>query len=96
MVLFLTSRIFESEEAHFIGFLHDVVEADELMDRANEIAEQLAAMPQQALRLTKVGLKRSWAGDTETALHIAAAFQALSQNTEEHRDAVEALLERMG
>lgn len=96
MEIFLTSRIFEADEAHWMGFVHEVAEPDDVVDRARAIAADLAALPQQALRLTKTSLKRSWAGDTETALHIAAAFQALAQNTPEHAAAVDELLNRLG
>lgn len=95
MELLLTSRVFEADEAHWMGFIHEVSEPGESLERAVEVATQLAALPEQALRLTKVSLKRSWAGDTETALHIAAAFQALAQNTAEHEDAVAAMLDRI-
>lgn len=96
MELMLTSRVFEADEAHWIGFVHEVTEPADCVARASELAAELASLPQQALRLTKVGLKRSWAGDTETALHIAAAFQALAQNTDEHDAAVAAMLDQIG
>ena len=96
MELLLTSRVFDADEAHWIGFVHEVCEPGQSVARAIDLAMHLASLPQQSLRLTKVALKRSWAGDTETALHIAAAFQSLSQNTEEHRDAVAAMLDRIG
>ena len=96
MELLLTSRVFDVDEAHWMGFVHEVVDPDELAERSADVAAHLASLPQQALRLTKTALKRSWSGDTETALHIAAAFQSLSQNTEEHHKAVAAMLDRIG
>lgn len=93
--LLLTSRIFDADEAHWIGFVHHVVDPDEVMSTAGDIAARLVAMPQQALRLTKVSLYRSWSGDTEAAMQLAAAFQSLSQNTDEHLEAVEAMLDRL-
>jgi enoyl-CoA hydratase/carnithine racemase len=93
--LVLTSRIFDAEEAHWIGFVHHVVEPDQVVPEAQDIATRLAHLPQQALRLTKVSMYRSWSGDTETAMQLAAAFQSLAQNTDEHLEAVEAMLERL-
>ncbi len=93
--LLLTSRIFDADEAHWMGFVHHVVAEDDVLAKAGEIAAHLASLPQQALRLTKVSLYRSWAGDTEAAMQLAAAFQSLSQNTDEHLEAVEAMLERL-
>lgn len=93
--LVLTSRTFDADEAHFIGFVHEVVDRAAVVPRAHEIAAHLASLPQQALRLTKAAMYRSWAGDVESAMHIAAAFQSLSQHTAEHEAAIDAMLNRV-
>ena len=93
--LLLTSRVFDADEARFIGFVHEVVEPASVLTRSYELAAHLASLPQQALRLTKVALYRSWAGDTEAAMHLSAAFQSLSQNDAEHLDAVNAMLDHL-
>lgn len=95
MELVLTSRIFDVEEARAIGLVHEVVPQHRVMLRAREVANNLAEMPQQALRLAKISLKRSWHSDTENALQLAAAFQALAQHTPEHQEAVAALIRQL-
>lgn len=95
MELVLTSRIFDAHEAKLIGLVHELTSPTHVLERAREVAQELAAMPQQALRLAKTHMKRSWHGDTETALHLAAAFQAVAQRSAEHDEAVDALLEQL-
>ena len=97
MELVLTSRIFDAEEARWIGLVHDLVdETEDVLGVAMQRAMELAAMPQQSLRLAKTQMKRCWSSDTENALQMAAAFQALTQNTEEHAAAVESMIEKLG
>lgn len=95
MELILTSRIFDADEARFIGFVHEVVEPAEVLPRARQIAEHIASLPVWAVRLSKVSLVRSWEGGPEVAMQIAAAFQSLAQHDDEHMDAVQRLLDRL-
>jgi enoyl-CoA hydratase/carnithine racemase len=69
--LVLTCRVFGAEEAHAIGFLNEIVPADELDSRAQALAETLARKASHAIFSTKrhvnavtdqmVGTMRSWA-----------------------------------
>jgi enoyl-CoA hydratase/carnithine racemase len=47
--IILTGRIFEAEEALEIGMLTEIVTSDSPLDRALEMAEALAAFPQQTM-----------------------------------------------
>jgi enoyl-CoA hydratase len=47
--IILTGRIFEAEEAREIGMLTEIVPAGTQLDRALEMAEALAAFPQQTM-----------------------------------------------
>ncbi|MCC0016913.1 MAG: enoyl-CoA hydratase/isomerase family protein [Rhodobiaceae bacterium] len=51
--LTLTGRLLDAEEALRLGVLHHVVPRDIVMDKAQEIARELAAKPQTAMRLIK-------------------------------------------
>jgi enoyl-CoA hydratase/carnithine racemase len=51
-LLFLGGRV-SPQEAVRLGIANRMVPVDELLNRAMELAEQLAAMPAQALRETK-------------------------------------------
>lgn len=51
--LTLTGRLMEAEECHRIGLIHHLVPADQVLTKALEIAEALAAKPPVAMRLDK-------------------------------------------
>ncbi len=47
--LILTGRVIEADEAHRIGLVNEVVQDGGALDRAKELAQQLAELPQAAL-----------------------------------------------
>ena len=51
--LIYTSRTVDAEEAHRIGLLDRLVDHDDLLDTALEVAAQMAAWPPLALRMSK-------------------------------------------
>ncbi len=93
--LILTARIIDADEALDIDLVHQVVADDEVMDTAGELAAEIAALPPKAVRTAKAALYRSVDRDLETALQITAALQGLIQRTDEHQEAVEALLDSL-
>jgi enoyl-CoA hydratase len=54
--MMLTGRRVRAEEAERIGLVADVVDADALLGRASEAAEQIAAWTPWGIRLTKQGM----------------------------------------
>lgn len=86
--LMLTGRVLDADEALRIGLVHEVVPADRLLARANELAQQLAALPATAVQLTKRAAYRSWPGDQAAALELAATFQGIAQNHQDHARAL--------
>jgi enoyl-CoA hydratase len=54
--LMLTGRRFDAEEALRIGLLADVVAEEQLLERAAQAAEQIAALAPWGVRLTKRGM----------------------------------------
>lgn len=63
--LILTGRPVDAQEAHAIGLVNDVVPAGQVLERALELAQQIAAFPQICLRHDRLavyeGLGRSLA-----------------------------------
>lgn len=92
--LMLTGRIVDAEEAERIGLVLQVVQPEDLMGAALEYAGQIAANAPRAVELTKRAAYRSWDADLETALELAATYQGMAQRTEDHVEAVSAMLEK--
>ncbi len=83
---FMRKRIVTAAEALELGLINEVVEPDELMARAAELAEELAAGPQIAMRM----LKRSLYNAADST--IAQAFDDIATRTavtDHHPDARE-------
>lgn len=90
--MILTGRLVEAEEALTMGLVHAVVERDAVVTEAIARARMITANAPLAVRLAKRAAYRSWDLDMDTALELAASFQGMVQNTEDHREAVEAIL----
>ena len=68
--LIYTSRAVDAEEAHRIGLLDRLVEHDDLMESAIELAAQMTGWPPLALRMSKRVLQHNMECDLETALRF--------------------------
>ena len=66
--LIYTSRAVEADEAHRIGLLDRLVDHDDLLERAVELALQTAAWPPLALRVSKRVLQHNVECDLDAAL----------------------------
>ena len=88
----LTGRLVDATEALGLGLVHAVVPAAELMDAARQRASLIAQNAPLAVSLTKRAAYRSWDLDVDTALELAASYQGMVQNTEDHQEAVAAIL----
>ena len=71
-----------------------VVPAAELFSTANELAQRIATNPPHAVRLTKRLMREAMHTRLDTLLEMAAAFQALSHQTDDHKEAVNAYLNK--
>ena len=76
------------------GLVSRVVPDAELMAAANEMAARIAINPGHAVRLSKRLLREGMHTRLDTILEMSAVFQALSHQTDDHRQAVSAFLER--
>jgi enoyl-CoA hydratase/carnithine racemase len=74
--LMLTGRRVDAEEALRIGLVADVVEQDQLLDRAHQAAEQIAALAPWGTRLTKRGM---WAALEIPSEQAAAEYEDRQQ-----------------
>jgi len=80
----LTGRTVKADEAHRARLVSEVVDDDHLLDRALEIAEQIAGHSPLAVRLTKRALQvNTDASDLGSALEIENRNQVIASATEE-------------
>ena len=80
----LTGRTVSAEEAHHRGLVSELVADDELLDRARELAELIAANSPLGVQLTKRALQvNADAPDLAAALEVENRNQVIASATEE-------------
>jgi enoyl-CoA hydratase/carnithine racemase len=84
----------DAQEALACGLVSKVVPDDNLLETANTLAGRIAANPPHAVRLTKRLIKEGQQVRLDTLLELSAALQALSHTTTDHKEALEAFLEK--
>lgn len=89
-----SGRIVGAEEAKTMGLLLEVLPPDEILPRAQAMAEGFAAKPPQALRLAKRLMKSAQRMALPDFLDQCALFQGVCHNTADHLEAVAAFLEK--
>ena len=81
-------------EALACGLVSRVVPDGELMDAAKALAERVAVNPPYAVRMAKRLLIEGRHSRLDTLLELSASLQALTHATADHREAVNAFLEK--
>jgi enoyl-CoA hydratase/carnithine racemase len=76
------------------GLVSTVVPGDQLMPAARQLAERIAVNPPRQLRTAKRLLRESMHARLPDILELSAALQSLCHQTEDHKEAVAALLEK--
>jgi len=89
-----TGKWVGAEEAEGIGLLNKLVPAGELERETMEMATQLARAAPVAIGMTRHLVYSGLGTDLETALQMAAAYQAIATYTEDHREGVAAWKEK--
>ncbi len=92
--LILTGRLIDAHEALRIGLVHDVVPRDQVLHAAQERARAIAANAPLAVRYAKSAAYQSWDLPLDAALHLAASYQGVVQNSQDHDEGVRAILEK--
>ncbi len=92
--LSFTGETISAQQAADWGLVSRVVAPDALLETAQTLALRIAANPPHAVRLTKRLLREAMHTRLDTLLEMSAAFQALSHDTDDHREAVAAFLEK--
>lgn len=78
------------------GLVSRVVEPDALMDEARALAARIARNPPRHLRMAKRLLREGLDTRLSSLLELSAAYQGACHQTDDHAEAVNALLEKRG
>jgi len=92
--LYMLSDRVSADEALRLGLANWVVEPDQLMTKTLEIARRLANGPTVAYRYMKENLNRAMAGEVEDCLDLEATHHVHCGQTEDHREATKAFVEK--
>ena len=92
--IWFTSRWVEADEALAIGLVNEVVDEDQLMPRAQELAAQIATNAPTALMLTKRLGYLGMSNDINAAKHFEAFSQDYVYGRQDFKEAVSARAEK--
>ncbi len=90
----LTGSMIDAKTALNWGIISECTSASDLLPRAWEIATEIASNPPLAVRQTKKLLQQSEALSLPDMLSLCATTQAQLHQTQDHTEAVKALLEK--
>jgi methylglutaconyl-CoA hydratase len=92
---FLTAERFGAEEAHRIGFVHELVDADALDAKVNELAQALVSASPAAVRACKQLVQDVAERPIDAAL-IAATVEGIAEirASEQGREGVQSFLQK--
>jgi enoyl-CoA hydratase len=91
--LIYTGRFVDAEEAHEIGLVDVVVEADQVYATAKTMADKLAKGPTLALRAAKAAIDQGLQGDLATGLKLESHLFAGLFATEDKQRGVASFIE---
>ena len=89
-----TGDMVDAAEALACGLVSKVVPDAELLAAARALAKRIAANPAQAVRMTKRLMAQGRELSLPALLEMSASMQALAHTTADHREAVNAFLEK--
>jgi methylglutaconyl-CoA hydratase len=92
--LLLTGRLFDAEEARRIGLVNEIVHADQLLKRANELAAQLMENSPASLLYTKRLLSTAAHAELDAQIDAAIRQNAAIRSTPDFREGISSFLEK--
>jgi enoyl-CoA hydratase/carnithine racemase len=90
----MRGRLVSGAEAHQLNLVNHQAPADQVMDKAMEIARELAAMPPLAVRWTKLSVNKWLKQQLNLVLDASIAYEMLSMNSKDHHEAAMAFIEK--
>ena len=92
--MILTCDVLDANKALDWGLVSKVVPNENLMVEAQQLANKIVAQPPEASRRAKRLLRMSQNVPLQDALEMAASQQSMLQQLDDHREAIDALLEK--
>ena len=92
--LLLTGRVFSAQEAQEMGLVNHVVAKESLLEKAQELAREIAPNSPTAVRLTKELMKDLPGLSLEKGLIAALQLNTLIRTTEDFKEGVSSFLEK--
>ena len=92
--MILTCDVLDANKALDWGLVSKVVNNEELFDETYQIAYKIVSQPPEASMRAKRLLKMSQNVPLYKALEMASSQQAILQQLDDHREAIDALLEK--
>ena len=90
----MTGEPVSAEKAEALGMIYAVYEDAEFESKTLELARSIAAMPTKGLGYTKRLLNQSFNNSLVEQLDLEAATQSLSAHTDDHKEGIQAFLEK--
>ena len=94
VALMMTGEAISAEKAESIGMIYNVYEDSEFESSSMKLANTIAAMPTKGLGYTKKLLYQTYNNSLEDQLSLEAETQALSAKSEDHKEGIQAFLEK--
>ena len=92
--LSFSARILGAEEAHALGIVYEMAAEGEAVAQAIAFANRFRNASTLAIGMTKSMLNQSFERDLATSLDLEASAQAIANNSDYHRAAVERFLDK--
>ena len=92
--LLLTGRLVNGREAAEYGLANHAVPGEQVLEKAREIAREIADAAPLAVRWTKRSLYQGLDWDPRTAAELEAHVQSRTLETEDSKEGIKALLEK--
>ena len=92
--MLLTGRVVDAAEALRIGLVHQVTPSGELMARAEQVANTIAALAPVAARYTKEAVLKGMDMTLDQGLRLEVDLNLLLQTTEDRAEGIASFLER--
>lgn len=97
MRMFMTAEFFNGKEAFEFGLLDYFLDSDnkeEIEALCLKVAKSIASSAPIAVRYTKRSMKLSYLANLEDSLEALATYQAITQRTDDHKEAIDAFLNK--